>query len=72
MRRRNITWGSCEIRAEVSQGYKEALYWFAKATNEGLDIAQTTMGFAYEKGQGIVQKDVGALPRWFRKAAGHG
>ena len=55
----------------VSQDYKKALYWFEKASDQGLAGAQYNLGAMYYSGQGVSQDYQKAL-YWFEKASDQG
>jgi TPR repeat protein len=54
-----------------SKDYVEAMRWYRKAADQGNAIAQTNIGWLYEKGQGVAL-DYAEAMRWFRKAADQG
>jgi TonB family protein len=53
---------------EVTQDYKQAVYWYKKAAEQGDVRAQCQLGFCYSKGEGVAQNDQQAV-YWFKKAA---
>jgi TPR repeat protein len=54
-----------------SGNFEEAANWYRKASEQGLDYAQVTLGAAYFLGQGVPKDYVEAV-RWWRKAADQG
>jgi TPR repeat protein len=63
-----ITYAHGEV---VPQDYAEAIKWFQKAAQQGLDVAENDLGSMYVSGQGV-PLDYKAAVKWFRKAAGEG
>ena len=55
----------------VKQDYENALIWYKQAANLGDLVAQTNLGFMYEKGEGV-EKDYTKAVYWYRKAAKQG
>jgi len=55
----------------VQQDYKQALYWFQKAAEQGNAAAQNYLGVMYDQGSGV-PKDSTEAVRWYRKAAEQG
>jgi TPR repeat protein len=55
----------------VPRDFAEALRWFGKAAERGLDAAQYELGLMHERGQGVSKNDFDAVA-WFRKAAEQG
>ena len=55
----------------TEQGYKEAIYWFTRAAEQGNSVAQFQLGFFYHKGMGGEQSDNKTF-YWWRKAAEQG
>jgi TPR repeat protein len=55
----------------VGKDAKEAVKWFRKAAEQGLDAAQINLGSAYETGEGVPQ-DMKGVVKWYRKAAEQG
>ena len=55
----------------VGKDAKEAVKWFRKAAEQGLDAAQINLGSAYETGEGVPQ-DMKVAVKWYRKAAEQG
>ena len=51
--------------------YPQAAYWFNKAAEQGLAIAQFYLGQMYESGRGVTQDDEQAV-EWWKKAAEQG
>jgi uncharacterized protein len=49
----------------------EAITWYRKAADQGLQIAQHFLGLAYENGEGVRPDDAEAA-RWFARAAAQG
>lgn len=64
--------GRCYYRGEgVSQDYKVAFKWFAKAAEQGHARAQTGLGIMYINGYGVPQ-DYNEAIKWSTKAAEQG
>ena len=55
----------------VPQDYAEAVKWYRKAAEQGLQIAQTNLGVMYGQGHGVPQ-DYAEAVKWYRKAAEQG
>jgi hypothetical protein len=55
----------------VPQDYAQAATWYRKAAEQGLALAQDSLGSAFMLGQGVPQ-DYTEAAVWFRKAAGQG
>ena len=55
----------------VPQDFKQAVYWYAQAANQGLARPSTTWAFRYDKGEGVA-KDHQMAAQWYRKAADQG
>jgi TPR repeat protein len=53
------------------QDYEAAVQWYRLAADQGLARAQTSLGFMYDNGQGVVQ-DYEAAVQWYRLAADQG
>ncbi|MGP8282821.1 MAG: tetratricopeptide repeat protein [Desulfomonilaceae bacterium] len=51
--------------------YAEALKWDQKAADQGLDVAQHTIGDMYFNGKGVTQNNAEAL-KWYRKVTDQG
>ena len=51
--------------------YAEALKWYRKAAEQGHALAQSNLGYMYEKGEGVTQDYTEAV-KWSRKAAKQG
>jgi TPR repeat protein len=52
----------------VGQDYGEAARWYRKAADQGMHIAQLSLGRLYAGGQGVA-RDRAEAARWYRKAA---
>ena len=55
----------------VPQNYSQAVYWFRKAADQGLEYSQFSMGLCYEDGTGVTQNLEQAV-YWYTKAAEQG
>ncbi|WP_193233326.1 tetratricopeptide repeat protein, partial [Escherichia coli] len=55
----------------VHQDYKQAIYWFQLAAEQGHDDAQFSLGWAYHLGLGGY-KDAQKASEWYQKAAEQG
>src|SRR5579871_3998452 len=55
----------------VQRNPAEAITWYRKAANQGLQIAQHFLGLAYANGEGVRSDDAEAA-RWFARAAAQG
>ena len=53
------------------KNYAEAMHWYRQAADQGNTVAQTHVGYLYEKGLGVPQDYAEAL-RWYRMAAALG
>ena len=51
--------------------YKQAVYWFTKAANQGYAAAQYNLGVCYNNGEGVAQ-DYKQAVYWYTKAANQG
>ena len=49
----------------------EAVRWYRLAAEQGIAVAQTSLGLAYEAGRGVARDDEEAV-RWYRLAAEQG
>jgi hypothetical protein len=49
----------------------EAIAWLQSAAKQGLPAAQSSLGYAYQTGDGVEQDDATAL-RWYESAARQG
>jgi len=49
----------------------QAVAWFRKAAEQGLDFAQNSLGYSYQEGTGVAKDDIQAAT-WYRKAAEQG
>ena len=56
---------------EVTQDYKQAVFWLKKAAEQGDDGAQRLLGYCYLNGEGVA-KDSKQAVYWYRKAAEQG
>ena len=56
---------------EVTQDYKQAVFWLKKAAEQGDDGAQHLLGYCYLNGEGVA-KDSKQAVYWYRKAAEQG
>jgi TPR repeat protein len=55
----------------VSQDYSKAAYWFEKAAQNGIPIAEQQIGYLYSVGLGVSRDPVRAL-HWYQLAAASG
>jgi uncharacterized protein len=55
----------------VPRNPAEAIVWYRKAADQGLQVAQHFLGLAYVNGEGVRPDDVEAA-RWFTRAAAQG
>ena len=55
----------------LKQNFKEAIFWYTKAAEQGDDMAQLVLGDCYRKGKGIEQSYTKAV-YWYTKAAEQG
>ena len=55
----------------MTQDYDKAFEWYAKAADQGLDVAQLNIGGLYENGYGVPQ-DYDTAFEWYKKAADQG
>jgi len=55
----------------VTQDYKQAVYWYQKAAEQGYAEAQNHLGNMYRKGLGVSQDNAEAV-KWYRKSADQG
>ena len=55
----------------VAKDEAEAVGWYRKAAEQGLDLGQFNLGVCYENGKGVA-KDSAEAVRWYRKAAAQG
>lgn len=55
----------------VDLDYKQAVYWYEKAANQGNIDAQFNLGVCYDNGSGVSQDSEKAV-YWYKKAAGQG
>jgi TPR repeat protein len=55
----------------VSEDYKQAVYWYQKAADQGYANAQHNLGWIYENGVGVPKNDKQAV-YWYQKAADQG
>ena len=55
----------------VEKNQAEAVKWYRKAAEQGLEGAQCNLGIMYENGYGIT-KDLDEAVKWYRKAAEQG
>jgi TonB family protein len=53
---------------EVTQDYKQAVYWYKKAAEQGDVKARCQLGFCYFKGEGVTQDYQQAI-YWFKNSA---
>jgi uncharacterized protein len=64
----------CATRPQADRGpsesYREAAESYRKPAEQGSVLAQEFLGYAYEKGRGVV-KDYAEAVHWYRKAAEH-
>ena len=55
----------------VSQDYKQAVYWWEKAAEQGYAVAQCCLGMCYEDGNGV-NKDYKKAVSLYKQAAAQG
>ena len=55
----------------VTKDYKQAVYWYSKAAEQGLAEAQYNLGLCYYEGKGVPQ-DYKQAVYWLSKAAEQG
>src|SRR5260221_494374 len=55
----------------VAQDYAEAVKWYRKAADQGLAVAENSLGEMYEEGNGVTQDYVEAY-KWYNLAASQG
>lgn len=55
----------------MAQDYAEAAKWYQKAAQQGIAMAQLSLGGLYEIGQGV-SKDITQAAKWYQKAAEQG
>jgi TPR repeat protein len=55
----------------VAQNHGEAVRWYRKAADQGLDLAQANLGWMYLNGLGV-EPDDGAAAQWYQRAAEQG
>ena len=55
----------------VTKDYAEAVKWYRKAAEQGLDWGQNNLGYMYRYGYGVT-KDYEEAVKWYRKAAEQG
>jgi TPR repeat protein len=55
----------------VLKDYKQAVYWYQKAADQGDAKAQSNLGIAYAIGKGVL-KDYKQAVYWYQKAADQG
>jgi TPR repeat protein len=53
---------------DVPRDYKEAVYWYRRAAEQGFAGAQNNLAVMYEQGLGV-PKDESEAVKWYRKAA---
>ena len=53
------------------QSCQEAIKWYRKAAEQGYPLAQSFLGYCYEKGQNVTKDEAEAV-KWYRKAAEQG
>ena len=64
--------GECYFYGDgVEQDYYQAVEWYEKAAEQGLDSAQYSLGYCYYNGIGATQ-DYYAAVEWYQKAAEQG
>jgi len=55
----------------AEQDYEQAIYWYAKAAEQGSADAQYYIGLMYYQGEGVKEDEIQAY-EWFIKAADQG
>ena len=64
--------GSCLAQGKgVKQNEKEAVVWYTKAAEQGMPLAQTSLGICYYLGNGV-RSDKAKAKEWFKKASDQG
>ena len=62
-----------ELGQGVSQSDTEAAFWYRKAADQGLPIAESSLGRLFYRGmEGTAPRDFVTAAKWFRKAADQG
>ena len=51
----------------MAQNKEEAVKWYRKAAEQGDADAQNSLGYYYERGEGVA-KDLGKAIEWYRKS----
>jgi TPR repeat protein len=51
----------------VLKDYKQAVYWYQKAADQGYAEAQSILGVMYANGKGVL-KDLSKAKYWIKKA----
>lgn len=51
----------------LAKDYKQAVYWYKKAAEQGFAKSQYNLGLCYEKGIGV-KKDLNKAKYWYDKA----
>ena len=54
-----------------AQDYKQAVYWYSKAAEQGHALAQYNLGYYYREGYGVSQ-DLEQAICWYSKSAEQG
>ena len=55
----------------VEQSYEQAFYWYSKAAEKGVAIAQHSLALFYQDGKGVGKDDDKAI-YWYRQAIKNG
>jgi len=63
--------GQCRDGVLIQQDLGQAAWWYRKAAEQGLAVAQFSLGAMYFNGEGVPHDDEQAVA-WFRKAADQG
>jgi TPR repeat protein len=58
-------------REQFERNYEAAMIWYRKAAAKGSSLAQTAIGYMYERGLGV-PADFADAVRWYRMAASYG
>lgn len=66
-----LYWAKPSQSVFVARDPEKAVKWYIKAAEQGVVLAQSSLGYIYLFGEGI-PKDYGESVKWFRKAAEQG
>ena len=62
-------WDLCASCSGVAQNYSEAAKWYRKAAEQGISLAQFSLGLMYYHGQGVLQSYDEAYHWWAKREA---